>query len=666
MKEVYDMNLKHRMKSTLRTKLAAILVLFSFFSALLVGGASMYLSVQSAEQKTIESNTTIAEQISSEINLFMDNAKGLTEALVLSPEVSSLDASKIKPLILGIQQKNPQFELLYIMDDSGMQIARTSGDLANRAEKPYFKEAISGKTFITDVYISSFTNAPTVTISTPIKDSSGKITGVLASDISLKSLWAMAEQISIGSTGYVDVVDNVGNLIAHPDKQSVLEKENIGNAPYVKTLLDGSKGHIIMPSTAGVESLITFAPIKNYHWGVLTYLPKKEIEDSYQHILYSILGLMILVIILAVIIGYYISRTITQPLQIMVTICNELAAGDFHDRTRQLLRKDEIGQLADALTDMCTSLRRAFKQVHSSAEQVAASSEELTANADQSALAINQVSESISKIAQSSEQQLRSVDKTTYVVESMSAEIQKMTMNANQVANNSLRASAMAKTGNESIDKAIKQMTNIETTVTNSAEMVYTLGGNSKEIGLIVDTISKIAGQTNLLALNAAIEAARAGEQGRGFSVVAEEVRKLAEQSGEAAKQIAVLIADIQVDTQKAVDAMSKGTADVKLGTEVVNEAGKTFSEIATIVTQVSKQMSEISTEVQQMANGSQQIVESIGTIDAHSKTTAAHTQTVSAATEEQAASMEEIAAASRNLADLAQNLQTTVSQFRI
>lgn len=389
-------------------------------------------------------------------------------------------------------------------------------------------------------------------------------------------------------------------------------------------------------------------------------------QAAFARAVQIMIGIFTIAFLLLGISGLSITKMITKPLQTMVTVSKEFAAGDFRDKPRKMLRKDEIGQLADALVDMRGSLRTILKQVHESSEQVAASSEELTAGAEQSAQAVTQVAGSISDIAQGAEQQLNAVNETSAVVEQMSAGIQQVAASANQVAGNSSQAAETAKEGDKSVEKAVNQMTLIEQTVNNSSQVVAKLGERSKEIGQIIDTISGIAGQTNLLALNAAIEAARAGEQGRGFAVVAEEVRKLAEQSQDAAKQIATLIGEIQGDTDEAVAAMGAGTREVEIGAEVVTEAGRAFKDIAALVTQVSEQVKEISTAIQQMASGSQQIVEAIKKIDGHSKTASERAQTVSAASEEQSASMEEIASSSQSLAKLAQDLRTAVSSFQI
>lgn len=399
---------------------------------------------------------------------------------------------------------------------------------------------------------------------------------------------------------------------------------------------------------------------------------EKQIQDTFLSAMDSMsmtntlaIGISLFSIALGIIIGFLSSRAITKPIHTLLRIAQQIAAGNLNQQI-EVQRNDEIGDLQKAFKTMVANLRDVVHNVQTNAEQVAASSEELTASAEQSAQAANQVAQSITSVAQGAEKQLVAVNETVAIVEQLSAGIQQIAANTNIVAASSDQTARAATNGGEAVNSAITQMHAIETTVEHSAQVVAKLGDRSKEIGQIVNTISGIAGQTNLLALNAAIEAARAGEQGRGFAVVAEEVRKLAEQSQEAAKQIATLISEIQDDTGKAVIAMEAGTREVKVGTEVVNSTGKTFKEIVVLIEQMSSEIREISAAIQQMASGSQQIVTAVREIDTVSKETSSQTQSVSAATEEQSASMQEVAASSEALAKMSEELQGAIKRFTL
>ena len=207
-------------------------------------------------------------------------------------------------------------------------------------------------------------------------------------------------------------------------------------------------------------------------------------------------------------------------------------------------------------------------------------------------------------------------------------------------------------------------MGQITATVDQSAESVAELGERSQEIGEIINTISGIAEQTNLLALNAAIEAARAGEHGRGFAVVADEVRKLAEQSSEAANEVASIIQAIQNETQKAVSSMKDGTAAVKEGSTVVSRAGEQFQHIVESIHEVDELIQKNHKEANSASDASMEVLSAAEEVEQLTKNVTANIDAISSATQEQSATMEEIAASSRNLSDLSDGLKKEINKF--
>lgn len=390
-----------------------------------------------------------------------------------------------------------------------------------------------------------------------------------------------------------------------------------------------------------------------------------EAEALYESSRTRLIITVMIIFLLAFIVISYITRSMNTSIQEVIRVIEKVSAGDLSVKG-EVKSADELGHLIQLNNTLVDNLRTLISQIQKASEQVASSSEELTASADQSAQVTTQIAQSIVTVSEFSAKQVTAVDQATNIVEQMSAGIEETSATIHTSNNETQNTFNIAQNGNIAIKNAVVQMTKIEDTVSKSANVVTKLGERSKEIGQIVDTISSIAGQTNLLALNAAIEAARAGEQGRGFAVVAEEVRKLAEQSQEAAERIALLIGDIQVDTDAAVIAMNDGTKEVKLGTDVVTTAGQSFEQILEQVGNISDQSKEISRTMETMAAGAGQIVESVQNIDDASKKMANETESVSAATEEQAAAMQQIASASRSLADLAQTLQEAGTRFKL
>ncbi len=369
---------------------------------------------------------------------------------------------------------------------------------------------------------------------------------------------------------------------------------------------------------------------------------------------------------LIIVLAIWYGRNLTSRIRQLNSQLAEIGKLNLTQADIDSAQNDEIGDMAHTVTGLKQELKMIVGRISENAGQVAAASQELTAISEQSAQAAGQVANAITEVAQGAVQQQKSVEEATATVEQVSANIQQVTGHMATTESTSAKTADAAKDGLAIVAVAVNQMGNIENTVNNSAAVVEKLGERSKEIGQIVDTISGIAGQTNLLALNAAIEAARAGEQGRGFAVVAEEVRKLAEQSQDAARKIADLINEIQVETNAAVVAMNEGTKEVGTGAQAVNNAGESFKQIALLINELSGQSREITTGVQHMGQSSQQLVAAIQLINAVSTNTAGQTQTVSAATEEQSASMEQIAANSQSLAKMAEELQLTVQRFTL
>lgn len=328
---------------------------------------------------------------------------------------------------------------------------------------------------------------------------------------------------------------------------------------------------------------------------------------------------------LAILLGIFISRSIVKPTLILQKQLDELAekGGDLTQEIK-VNSKDEIGDLARAVNKFIANLRLIMFEVNKNSISVATTAQQLNSSAEQTTASANETAATMSEIS------------TT--VEQVSSNIQ-------EISSASIVATEHANEGNNGLNRLTGQIQNISTSSQEASKVINELSTKSSEIGQIVELITTIADQTNLLALNAAIEAARAGEQGRGFAVVAEEVRKLAEQSANAAKQIKDLINSIQSESQNAVNSMVTGAKEVEAGILVVEEVGESFKQIINAVQGLTNQIQDVASATEQMSAG---------------------VQNIAASTEEQTAAMEEVSASAESLSTLADGLNELVSKFKV
>ena len=355
--------------------------------------------------------------------------------------------------------------------------------------------------------------------------------------------------------------------------------------------------------------------------------------------------------------------TMGDHLRTLASAADRVAAGDLSVDVQPRSARDRLGA---AFAGLVAELRAAVSQMSRTATSVANTSQQVAGSSSDAGRAIDEIARALGDVAAGAERQVRSVASAQQTTEQVAGATTASARDAHETSRAAVEARQAADAGADTIVRATEAMTAARDASAEAGRAIRELGAKSQRIGGIVDTITAISEQTNLLALNAAIEAARAGEQGRGFAVVADEVRKLAEESQAAASSIAALVAEIRDETERTVAVVEAGAARGETGAATVAEAREAFARIVASIEVVSERVSQVSSAVDQIAGGAAQVSTDMGEVVTVAEQSSATAQQVSAAAEETSASTQQIAASAQELSRTARELDELVGRFTL
>jgi methyl-accepting chemotaxis protein-2 (aspartate sensor receptor) len=488
----------------------------------------------------------------------------------------------------------------------------------------------------------------------PIKDAADQVVGVVAVGYDMTSrvnaFKAQLGSLKIGDTGYFYVLDanggaTRGTLIVHPslEGKSLAGVNDANGQPVFERMLEQKHGVLHYSwktdaNSSAQDKIAAFHTVEGWDWMIVGGSYVSELtKDGRSIVITMVLGLIVQAVAMLALIAWLFSRMVGRPIEEAEGTVAAIAAGDL-SRSIRTSREDEIGTMLRSVETMRIGLSAMIAEVRHAATEIGGRSDTLTAAATRSRASSSEEASSAMGISAVMEQ----LHTSLAVVDDNASEVQRFANDAGE----------RAKNGSEVISRVATEMGQISRQVEESSTVVGALAKEAANIGEIIDVIKGLADQTNLLALNAAIEAARAGEAGRGFAVVADEVRKLAEQTRQATEKIAVVIGGIQAHTQNASGAMDHVSTQVAMGMSLADEAQTAITAISNSAVDLTQRLDAIALSLKEQNAAGTEVARSIESVASASETTAADAGKVSQEAEEMKA--------------LAATLNATVERFRL
>ena len=659
---------------SIKSKMIFLLLIIGIVPLLIMMAFTSYTAITTAFESAEEELSVQNDLIEKEVYSLMGSNFTALRLLAVNPDVQEYlmvapenRSPNMKSMIENANALFNDNSNIIICGKNGMQIVRSDNSkLVDVSSRDYFKEALKGNEYVSEVIVSKNTGLAIVVIEVPVKNSAGQVIGMIQRNYNVSALSDLLKA-AVDDHTELAIFENNGKLLAHSSIKIEKEEDRIDMSAYdfIRTAQNSVVG-VGEVTADGERKIVSYEREPQTGWVVASFRLYDVVESHAYQETAVLVGMCIVMFILIIIIATIVANKAVKPIIVISNTANEISGGNLSLEKIPVESNDEIGDVARAFGIMTDKLNDFFHKARKSATTVSDSAEDLNRNSQQSAEAANQIATSVMDFSSATVGQQNAVSAASDSIQNMRELLRVISDNSNGVVNASNFAMHTAETGAATIDNAVDSMKSLQTSVEQSAQVIKLLGEHSQKIGNIVETISAIAEQTNLLALNAAIEAARAGEHGRGFAVVAEEVRKLAEQSATAAEEIHKLIFDVQSQTEKAVDSMQVGTETTQKSVDAVNEAGGAFREIVDQIGALTEKIGQTRQAIEKAEDGNSKIIEAVTKINTAAEKFSVETETISATTQELSASTQEIASSARQLADMADELQKEIGTFKL
>lgn len=654
-------------RKTLRSKLIPILIFLAVVPSIVASAFIITQNYLLIIKQTENLTHQIAVEKASYIDDFMSKMINQTNIIANTPSVLQGNEQGIKDTIKAVKESDKDFMNTYVGTEDKVMILYPEQKLPDGYDptsRPWYKDAVNagGKPVVTPPYKDASTGRDIVSIAIAIKLANGK-NAVVASDIDVSSLMSKIAATKVGHTGFASLLTSDGIILAHPDSKLLMQKiqEKYSWGKDIVEKKDGS-GKFKMEKSSGIMS---YAQSKITGWIVTASMPGSE----YTGTLVSSLSVSVLIILLvlaaAIFIGFKTANYVAKPISSLLNVIKKAEEGDFSVEVKSS-RNDEVGLIENSFGNFVNVQRTVISSIVNSSSELLSSAENIIELSDDSVKAIDSIKASIEEIQSSTQSNASSLEEANAGVEEMASNAQLVASSVQKVKEKSELSVKIAHEGYASVDAAAKSMDEIKEFSKNVVDVVNQLFSASKEINVIVNTITSIASQTNLLALNAAIEAARAGEAGRGFSVVAEEVRKLAEESSSAAKSIGDLISDIQSKIDEAVKTTEKEVALVEEGTENALRVKASLDEIINSINSLNKYIEEVSAAAEEQSASTQEMSAVINSISNAIEETVKSTEDMAGSINTQSQAIVKFEESAKNLEAIAEKLSSQVKRFKI